>query len=301
MKTAQPGAIAANLFCFSAMIMWAVGFPAAEVLLDSWGTVSLALARQFLGVTALMIFWGLLDGWQTILRAPWRRGIGVGSIGFGLGAILLLIGQKMSDPVTPAIAAAMMPIAGAAIEVIFDGRRLRPLLLIGIILALFGGYLAAGVNLSDSTFGLGATLCLSAVILFAWATRATTSDFGDLSPVGQTTVTLVGGMMFMTLAYFSSLVLGSYEATLGDLNTKNFILLLIFSLVSLAVAQFFWIWGAGGLGILLASFHLNAVPFYVMVTVVIFLHGEWVWMQAVGAFFVGAGVIVAQLGHRKIA
>ena len=299
MKSAQPGAIAANLFCFSAMIMWAVGFPAAEILLDSWGTVSLALVRQFLGVTALMIFWGLLDGWLSILNAPWRRGIGVGSIGFGLGAILLLIGQKMSDPVTPAIAAAMMPIAGAAIEIVLDGRRLRPLLLFGIVLALFGGYLAAGVRLSDSAFSVGAILCLTAVILFAWATRATTRDFGDLSPVGQTTITLVGGMMFMALAYILSLVLDYHEATLGEMNTKHFTLLLIFSLVSLAVAQFFWIWGAGGLGILLASFHLNAVPFYVMVTVVLFLHGEWNWLQALGATFVGAGVIVAQLGYRR--
>ena len=46
----------------------------------------------------------------------------VGGIGFGFGAILLLVSQKMSDPVTPAIVAAMMPIAGAAIEVVLDKR-----------------------------------------------------------------------------------------------------------------------------------------------------------------------------------
>jgi drug/metabolite transporter (DMT)-like permease len=52
----------------------------------------------------------------------------------------------MSDPVTPAIAAAMMPIAGAAVEVVFDKRRLRLHLLIAIVLAFAGGLLAGGVN-----------------------------------------------------------------------------------------------------------------------------------------------------------
>ena len=301
MKTAQPGAITANIFCFSAMIMWAVGFPAAEILLESWGAISLVFIRQILSVAALMIFWALLDGWSPILDAPWRRGIGVGSIGFGLGAILLLIGQKLSDPVTPAIAAAMMPIAGAAIEIIFDGRRLRPLLLLGIVLALFGGYLAAGVRLADTTFGLGALLCLTAVILFAWATRSTTRNFTNLSPIGQTTITLVGGMVFMALAYAISLTMDYHEAAWGEVDSRHIALMLVFSFASLAVAQLLWIWGAGGLGILLASFHMNAVPFYVMVAVVIFLQGEWDWMQAAGATFVGAGVIVAQLGYRKSA
>jgi drug/metabolite transporter (DMT)-like permease len=281
------------------MIMWAVGFPAAEILLQSWGAVSLVLVRQILSVGALLICWIIADGWVRVLNAPWRRGISVGSIGFGFGAILLLVGQKMSDPVTPAIAAAMMPIAGAAIEVVLDGRRLRPPLLLGILLALVGGYLATGATLADSTFGFGAVLCVIAVILFAWATRATTRNFSTLSPLGQTTVTLVGGMIFMCLAYIVSIGTGYQEAALGELEFRHVVLLLIFSFASLALAQLLWIWAAGGLGILLASFHMNAVPFYVMVTVVVFLNGEWDWRQAIGATFVATGVIISQLAYRK--
>jgi hypothetical protein len=59
-------------------------------------------------------------------------------------------------------------------------------------------------------------------------------------------------------------------------------------------AQLSWIWGAGGLGILLASFHMNAVPFYVMVFVVLTLGRKWSWMQAIGAALVAAGVMVSQ-------
>ena len=59
-----------------------------------------------------------------------------------------------------------------------------------------------------------------------------------------------------------------------------------------------WIRGASGLGILMASLHMNAVPFYVMVIVVLFLGESWNWWQTVGAAVVAAGVIVAQSSAR---
>jgi drug/metabolite transporter (DMT)-like permease len=68
---------------------------------------------------------------------------------------------------------------------------------------------------------------------------------------------------------------------------------------SLALAQFMWIRGAAGLGILLASLHMNAVPFYVMVIVVLFLGESWNWWQAAGAAVVAVGVLLAQLASRR--
>jgi len=279
--------------------MWAVGFPVAEILMQSWGVIALASVRQILAVAALLFVWILADGWDRVLAAPWWRGFGVGGIGFGFGAALLLVGQQMSDPVTPAIAAAMMPIAGAGLEVILDGRRLRRQLVIGIALAMVGGYLATGVKLTEGSFGLGALLCLLAVVLFAWATRATTRDFSGLSPIGQTTITLAGGMLFLVITY-GVLFLAGFKATeIGMTDTTHIILILVLALVTQAFAQLLWIWAAGRLGILLASFHMNAVPFYVMVTVVLLLGGEWNAMQAVGAALVAAGVMVAQTARQK--
>lgn len=298
MKPSQPGAVATNLGCFAAMIMWAVGFPAAEVLLQSWGAIALVTVRLSLGVALLLLLWSLSDGWKEVRHAPWRRGLGVGGIGFGFGAILLLVGQQMSDPVTPAIAAAMMPIAGAVLEVVLDHRKLRAHLLLGIVLAVVGGLLATGLRLVDGTFGQGAVLCLAAIVLFAWATRATTRNFSGLSPLGQTTITLVGALVFVILAHAAFFLLGSQEVAIGAADTAHIVLLLVFALVSAALAQLLWIWGAGGLGILLASFHMNAVPFYVMVIMVLFLGESWDWMQAAGAAMVATGVMVSQWGAR---
>ena len=291
----RPGPVPANLACFFAMFMWAFAFPASEVLLESWGVMALILSRTGLAVAALLVLWLAVDGLAQVLAAPWVRGIAVGGIGFGIGAVLLLAGQKLSDAVTPAIAAAMMPIAGAAVEVIFDKRRLRPHLILAIVLAFTGGLFAAGVNLGDGSFGLGALMCLTAIILFAWVTRATTRDFETLSTIGQTTITLIGSLVVIAIIYGVCFLAGFGEVQIGTVDSTSMMLLIATGVASIGLAQLLWIWGAGGLGILLASLHMNVAPFYVMAIVVVFMDGQWAWGQAFGAALVCAGVLVAQL------
>ena len=183
-------ALAAKLSCFLAMVMWSLAFLTNEILLQSWGAITVVLLRQWVAVAPLLLCWALADGWRAVTGAPWRRALGVGGVGYGFGAVLLLVGQKLSDPVTTAVAAAMMPIAGAALEVVLDQRRPGRRLSFAIVVALAGGYLATGVSLADGNFGWGAVLCVLAVVLFAWATRSTTRDFPNLTALGQTSITL---------------------------------------------------------------------------------------------------------------
>ena len=281
------------------MVMWSVSFPAADVLMQSWGAVSLVTLRQILAVSVLCAFWIAADGWKAVTNAPWWQGIRVGGIGFGVGATLLLVGQKFSDPVTPAIAAAMMPIAGAALEVLFDGRRLKLQLLIGIVLALSGGLLATGVRLNEGTFGIGALLCFLATCFYGWGTRSTALEFAGMSNIGRTTITLIGGMVCMVLVSVVLFVAEIPGVEIGLLDASHIGMILVFAWVSLAAAQLLWIRGVTGLGILLGSFHMNAVPFYVMVFVVLFLEGEWQWMQAAGAGLVCVGVMISQMRFKK--
>jgi len=299
LSATRPSILKSNLTCFSAMVMWSFAFPIAEVLLQSWGTIALVMMRQMIAITALFIFWLWIDGWSRVLGADWRRGIGVGGIGFGLGSIIFLVGQHLSDAVTPAIAASMMPIVGAILEVTLDGRRMRPRLLLGILLALVGGLLATGSRIDEGNFGWGSLLCLLSVVLFAWATRATTRGFRSLSYVGQTTITLMGSLVVVSGVYLGLMLFDFPGTAIGQLDNRNIALLVFSSVASLALAQFLWIRGASGLGILFASLHMNAVPFYVMVIVVLMLDSSWNWWQAAGAAVVAAGVILAQSGARR--
>ena len=131
-------------------------------------------------------------------------------------------------------------------------------------------------------------------MLFAWVTYATTNDLKLLSPIGQTTITLIGSLIVVAAVYLVSLALGIKGAHIGLTGATELTLLIIMAVASIALAQLLWIWGAGGLGILFASLHMNIAPFYVMAIVVVLMGEQWSWSQAFGAALVGIAVLIAQ-------
>jgi drug/metabolite transporter (DMT)-like permease len=191
----------------------------------------------------------------------------------------------------------MMPVAAVALEVLFDGRRLTLNFLAGVALGLFGGFMAAGANLTDAKFGLGAAMGIAATFIFAWGSRKTVKGLPMMTSFGQTTLTLVGAMLFCqaTLAIF--LVMGWQGTQYSALDTQGWIMLLIYAWGAMAASQAFWIVAISKLGIGLASFHLNATPFYVML-ILFATGGGWNWNQATGASLVAIGVVLAQRNDR---
>lgn len=288
-------AVVSNIQCFFSIFLWASGFVALEFLLDDWGAVSLNALRLAVSAIVLLLWWMLREGWGSLSDVPWSRGLSIGAIGWGLGSLMLFLGQRLSDPVTTTIVVAMMPLAGAAIEIAFDKRQLSAAVSLGILLALYGGYLATGVSIRDTEIGVGILLCLVAIFLFAWATRATTRQLDELSPTGQTAVTMMGGALFSCVLYFGFLVSGSDEAQAGEVTVDVLVPFLIYLIPSSGIAQLLWIFGAGRLGIMIASFHMNAAPFYVMLILVALSHGNLEARRALGAGIVIVGVILAQL------
>lgn len=287
-------AVVSNIQCFFSIFLWASGFVALEFLLDDWGAVSLNALRLAVSAIVLLLWWMLREGWGSLSDVPWSRGLSIGAIGWGLGSLMLFLGQRLSDPVTTTIVVAMMPLAGAAIEIAFDKRQLSAAVSLGILLALYGGYLATGVSIRDIEIGVGILLCLVAIFLFAWATRATTRQLDELSPTGQTAVTMMGGALFSCVLYFGFLVSGSDEAQAGEVTVDVLVPFLIYLIPSSGIAQLLWIFGAGRLGIMIASFHMNAAPFYVMLILVALSHGNLEARRALGAGIVIVGVILAQ-------
>ncbi|MGE4660370.1 MAG: DMT family transporter [Arenicellales bacterium] len=292
--TSSTGSLSANAQCFGAMLLWACGFVSLEFLLDDWGALSLIAVRLTISAGFLLTWWLLAEGFAKALQAPWVRGLFIGALGWGLGSILLYLGQRLSDPVAITIVIAMMPIAGAAIEIVFDSRQLSFRLVAGIVMAVIGGYFTTGVSFDQSAMGFGMTLCIVAIFLFAWATRATTRTLGALSRLGQAAVTLAGGSLIVVLLYLVALPVLPGETTLGTIDSARFWPFVIYLLPSCGITQLMWIYGAGRLGVMLASFHMNAVPFYVMMILLALSMGEWQWIRAAGVTLVILGVFVSQ-------
>lgn len=283
----------ANLMCMMSMLVWAVGLPAADLLIGPVPPLQLTAARMAMAAACLLPVWWWLEGGAVLRGASWGRGVWIGGVSIGLGAFMLVVGQGMTDSVTVAVISAAMPVLGIGIEVLLDGKKITASLVVGTLLSLAGGLMALGGVTSGAGLGLGALLCFGAVLLFTVGSRLTVTAFPQLSALGRTTVTLSGAALATGVAAAASLLLGAAGPNWAVLGLKEFGALALFAIGGLAISQMLWIASIGSIGIALASLHINATPFYVMI-ILFALGGEWRWMQALAAAIVGLGVLVAQ-------
>jgi drug/metabolite transporter (DMT)-like permease len=275
------------------MLIWAMGLPAAGLLLGTVPPLPLTAARMVTAACCLLPFWLLLEGADALRKAPWWRGIGLGGSTIGLGAFLMVVGQSMTDAVTVAIISASMPVVGIAIEVLLDGRKLSRGLVIGVALSLVGGVMALDGGNQRLALGLGALMSFAAILVYTLGSRLTVTSFPDLSPLGRTTVTLAGAAVATTVAACAAALAGAAPPQWAALGWRELGALAIFAIGGMAISQVLWIRSVGHLGIALSSLHINATPFYVML-ILFALGGAWNWTQAAAALVVGVGVFIAQ-------
>lgn len=291
--------LSGNLFCALAMILFAAGFPAAELLLENSGVIALISMRNALGFAVLLAFLRLLQRQTKILSLPWSAGFQFGFLGFGFGSVMLLVAQSMSDATTAALAVAAMPITAIALEVVLDNRRLTLRFHFSVLLVLIGGVLASGVMVENISVGMGFTFGLIGSGFFAWGSRQTVKKLPDLTPLSRTTVTTGGMVAFCLICWVGTGIFWQNSATLSIITPRDILLLLVYSILGLSISQVLWIKSVGDIGVGIASFHLNATPFYVMVIIFLF-GGGWNWMQTVGVLIVLSGAILAQLPNRTL-
>ena len=287
------GVFNSNFICVFAILLFAMGFPAAEYLLDDWDVVSVITARNVSSFILIFFIWLAIEGIQKVRSALWFKGFLIGATGFGIGSFLIRILQSLTSPVIAVLACATMPVFAVTLEILFDGRKMTLWFFFGVILVLIGGYIASGATFDNNGIGFAALIGLIGVALFGWASRATVKNLPGMSTLGQTSVTSFGMAGISAVLYLFCYILGLTETT-SVITINHLGLVLIYGWLGLGISQILWIKGISQLGIGIASFHLNAAPFYVMF--VLFLLGDsWIWYQAIGALIVITGVIIAQL------
>jgi drug/metabolite transporter (DMT)-like permease len=293
MKTPQSSLLAANLICSASMLIWAAGLPAADHLIPLLPPEQLTALRMSLTAAALVPFWALVEGRGALRGAGWLKGIAVGSL-IGLGAWFLVVGQAIGGAVTAAVISATLPLVGMAIEVMFDGRKMTPALIIGIALSLAGGMMALDWQAGGLNLGFGAAMCFGSVVVFTIGSRLTVTAFPNHTPIGRTAITLTGAAIAASLvALGQTAITATPLPNLAPWGAGEWGALLIYSIGAMGISQVLWIMSVGRLGIGLSSLHINAAPFYVML-ILFLLGGQWMWGQAAAACLVALGVLIAQ-------
>ena len=291
----QPGhgLARAHVLCMLSMLVWAVGLPAADLLIGPVPALPLTAARIAIAAIFLLPLWWISEGSQALRAAHWGKGFLVGGGGLGLGAFMLLLGQAKTNMVTVAVISAAMPVVGIAIEVVLDGRKMSLALVLGVLLSLAGGVMVLRGDGDGLGWGLGAMWCFGSIVLYTLGSRMSVSAFPDLTPLGRTTVTLTGAALATSLAAGVNALLGGAGPQWEVLGLQELGALAVFAIGGLAISQVLWIMAIGSLGIAMSSLHINATPFYVML-ILFAMGGAWQWTQALAAAVVGLGVLVAQ-------
>ncbi len=293
-QTRQNSLLNANLICMTSMLIWAAGLPAADMLIPLLIPEQLNALRMTLAGGFLVILWAALEGFGPLKRTNWLKGIAVGSL-IGLGAWFLIRGQALGGAVTAAVISSTLPVVGITLEVILDGRKITPALVIGLILSLIGGALTLdpGGAAAGGSMIWGAVLCFGSVVSFTIGSRLTVTAFPNETPVGRTAVTLFGAAVAALVVAGVQVATGTAMPDFAGWGVREIGAILLFSVGALGVSQIMWIMSVERLGIGLSALHINAAPFYVML-ILFALGGVWSWPQALAAALVGLGVLIAQ-------
>jgi drug/metabolite transporter (DMT)-like permease len=283
----------ANLICMASMFVWAAGLPAADLIIPLIPPLPLTAMRTGMAAAVLMAFWLLIEGLAPIRQANWLRGVVVGFICIGLGAVFLVIGQAYTDAVTVAIITLSMPLIGIGLEVLQDGRRVTLALIMGMALSLLGGLVAMGQGGFSIELGLGALAVMASCAAFTWGSRATVKQFPALTPLGRTAITVTGAFIATSALSVTWTAMGGATVQWAALGWKELGALTLFAVGSMALSQILWIISVERIGIGAASLHMNAVPFYVMI-IAFALGAPWNWLQTLGALIVVVGVMIGQ-------
>ncbi len=288
-----PGSVlSGNGLAMASMLTWAAGFPAAEILLQTWPPIALLTARMALAVVVMVPIWVLIDGHERVLNARWWRALFVGGFGIGSGMFLILVAQKLTDPVTVAIIASCAPLIATLLELAAGTRQLRWNFAFGVLISIVGGLIATSA-VAPAQLGLGAVCAIVSTALFCWGSMATARDFPELSQTGRSTITFFGGLVMAVLLTIGARQLGFDVFPSKPVDFAQGGMLVFYALVSMAISQILFISAIGKMGVALTSFHINVTPFYVMV-IMLAVGDDWNWTRALGAGLVALAVVLAQ-------
>ena len=281
-----------NLAAVASTVVWSAGFPAAEGLLDTWHPIPLVPARLAM---ALLLLVPLLLVTEGVPRGMlWGRALWVGGTGLGGAAILLILAQVATDPVTVAVIACASPLLATLVEWATERRPLSRSFLLGLLASLVGGVIAtAGGEARGGGLLLGALLAVGSCLMYSWGTNESVRSLPGQSALARTAATVAGAFGAALAVALGWAAFGGAGLPEGGVTGSELGLLAIYGIGGMALSQMLFVVAVGRIGVALSSFHLNIAPFYVML-ILLAMGGDWSWVQALGAAVVLLGVLLAQ-------
>lgn len=282
-----------------AMLLWSTSFPISDTLLNRWDPLSLAAVRLGGGVVMLaLIAWviGKRYNWH---NWPIREALVVGAIGIGIGTFGLNLGLKYSNPVNVSVIATTIPLFSVLLGMIKGEETLSARIMVAISLAICGGILVSWSSAQTAVgFQGGELLMLGAVILWTWYSRVSVTRLLVIPAYPRTLLTMAGGAMILLPVAVVLQLTGLVELSLSW-SSPDLARIVALCVFGVGLSMVCWMISAEKIGVTIASLHINALPFYVLLLGLMF-GGVLLLSQVAGAVLVAIGAVLAQVPTSRV-
>ena len=298
--------LAGNLALAIGTSVWATHFLVTGTLLESWDPYFITAGRLLSATFFLMTAYVIQSRCRPFRGLRWGPALLLGSVGIAGSTVCLTLGVKYAGAVPAAIVAASSPILAAFVARLGFRIPLTTAVILGAIVAAFGGIFAAignmeggiGAILAGNTDGIanlrgGEVLILLALTIFTWYSIAAQKWLAGSTQLGITAITIMIGGLTMLVAIPALVATGVAQAQYSlDWGSIAYIFYLGAGPASFSL--FTWHWGVSRVGVTIASIYSNLVP--VVVVVIRMIEGEPPTTEhLIGGVLIICGVLIAQL------
>jgi len=276
--------------------VWGTFFPLVEVLLRRWDIFSATAGRQVVGMIVLFTTLWIVERKTPFRRGlPWGRMAWLSFVGIMLGSLVTTLAVFFSSGLSAAIISATNPITSAITAWVLHRVPLTRRILIGAVLAIAGGLIAATAsNGGRMSFGLGEIAIVVSNVMWAWFSLGIQHHLRGMSQLERNAYTLApaaGALVLLALILHWT---GAYEIH-APLEFEPVAALLYIGIVPIALGNYLWHWGISRIGVNIAAMYQNMIP--VAAVLVTLWMGQYPsWGQLAGGVVIVAGVLYAQLG-----
>jgi drug/metabolite transporter (DMT)-like permease len=272
----------ASVFVIITVVLWAVAFPAIRVALESFGPVSLSVAR--LGAASIVL---LLVAPVAGVRRPAREDLWpivlCGATGMAAYQLLLNLGERSVPAGTASLLIASAPVYSLVISSRVLGEDVPGRRWLGLAIALAGSVVVAVSGGHGLAIGAGAIAVFGAAIVQGVYHVAQRPLLRTHSPIEVATYGMVAGLVML---------LPAVPAAVGDAVHSSARSLLAVAFLALGPSALGFVTWAAAVGRL----HVSRPALALYVVPVIAIGVAYVWLGEVPTFVAVVGGAISLVG-----
>ncbi|MCX7710316.1 MAG: DMT family transporter [Clostridia bacterium] len=284
------------IFLILTVIFWGISFISTKILLTEVPPASIAFFRQIIALVPLAAFSLFTHAFSKISFRDLLLISASGLFGIVLYFIFENTGLKYTTASNASMIVASVPIFTLFSEAIFFKLKIKPKMILCLLLSILGVYLVISINgkleLSSSTF-MGNMLIIGAMVCWVIYTIQSRSLSSLYSGITITTYqTLVSVFLFIP---FIAPEIKHWKA----LSLVPLLNLIYLGFFCSAVAYFFYIYATKRLGATVSAAFLNLIPVVSVITSFFVLGEKITLLQTAGMLLIISSLYILTLKSSK--